>query len=274
MSAIDLSRLNQQISELVILISEPDKFLIKFHDILERYNNWALRKNPYVSPHTLLRSYEVPKQIIQQIKLSLLPLTEKAPLDSLVLIDKLWLDSFIESRELACEILGILPISVSSQVIERILSWASPQIDKAALDFLLTKAISKLHAEAPNEWDGIVFFWLSHLNYDYQNIGLQAINKVVKDPLFSRIPQIFKLIRPFIQHPQDQFLVNLSSVIEILALRSPIETAYFLKEILADTQGEEVEILIRRYSNFFSEEIKETIKVALRSHISNRKLVF
>jgi hypothetical protein len=271
MPAIDLQRLQKQVSELRELIGFPYDFLRKFHEILVFHNHWALRQSSNNPPRTLLHSYQVPAQVIRQIELGVLPVVEAYPHQGLSLADHLWQDDFIESREFACSILGQLPISASKEVKDRILTWADPDLDRAALDALITKAALRLRTENPEFWETIVLDLLSHPYQNFQNIGLKAIADVIIDKNFTRVPSLFKLVRPYLQSPKDHLRASLADTIAALAHRTPTETLYFLKEILSGTPGEEVEITLRRYATFFQKDLQKNLLNAVKDHEQFRK---
>ena len=266
MPAVDLFRLRLQVAQLIELFSQPEGFLRQFHDLLGLYNQWTLREGMQTTPKTLMRSYNAPLQVIRQIELGIKPVILSEPHVALNLADLLWQDNFLESREMAAYILGQIPIMHIEDVKSRILDWANPNLDSAALDALFNKATSRLLTERPEIWEGIMENFLSHYEPIFQSYGLKAITGVIKNPDFNQVPSLFKLLRPFIQSPQSETIINLTKAVAALAERTPIETVYFLKQILAVTQGPEVEQFIRRCLPYFPLDLQRNLQEALRSH--------
>jgi len=251
MPAVDLVRLRSQITELVSLINDPNSFLQKFHDLLELYNSWTLKSGQDIPSKPLTKSYKVPQQIIKQIEYKLADQIKTTPQVTLDLTDALWQDETLESKNLAAYILGQMPLEYSDQVKERILTWSETRLTTAALDTLFQRATSKLEQEKPGEWQELVLGFLNHYDPAMQILGLKAIANVIENPTFGNIPSLFKIIRPFLQEPSDITQNALNKVIKALANRTPIETAYMLKQVLADNPSKTVSQNIRRYVPYF-----------------------
>lgn len=265
MPAFDLVRLRTQINELVSLITEPKSFLFKFHDLLEFYNNWTHKSGQETPSKPLVKSYNVSLQIIKQIELSLVPQIKTSPQVTLNLADALWRDEYLESKNLAAYILGQTSLDFSNQIKERILTWAEPGLTNIILDTLFQKATLKLEQEKPEEWEELVLGFLNHYDPNMQILGLKAIANVIDNPNFNNIPSLFKIIRPFLQEPKDVIQIALNKVIKALASRTPVETAYLLKQVLFDYPNKDVSQNIRRYVPYFQPAEQKTLLDLIRN---------
>jgi len=270
MTAIDTQRLKSQVLELRETFPDLAVFTGTLHNILAFHHNYALRQSPFITPRTLLKNYRVPPQVIRQIEMGILPQIGAQPDQAVQLAHHLWQDEYINVRELACFILGSLPLTYNELVRDQIHEWVQPGLDSAALEAVLTKATLRLRDETPHMWEAMVLDWLSHPNIKFQSIGLQAIADVIRDTRFPHVPSLFKLLRPFFLDHTDAFQPNLDQVVKALANRTPIEALYFLKEVLAQVSGTEIEAHMRRYANFFPQEQQISLLEAVKSHTRTR----
>jgi len=266
MPAIELARLRFQTAELCDAFSSPERFTYKFHEILGLYNNWALRQGLTAPPKTLMRHYNVPRQVIKQIEADIQPFIVEAPAQALNLVDHLWKDDFLEAREIASYILGQLPLDAPDKITRRIQEWAQPNLDKAALECLFNQGTRRLLIEQPEIWEQIVRTFLAHDEPAVQNLGLKALVSVIENPDYTRIPSLFRLLAPFIQSSHELLQANLSEAIAALVRRTPIETAFFLKQTLITTPGVEIEQLMHHFLPFFNTEIQLALKEAIKKH--------
>jgi len=268
MPAIELTRLRFQVAELCDEFNAPERFTYKFHEILGLYNNWALRQGLTAPPKTLMRHYNVPRQVIKQVEVDIQPFIVEAPAQALNLVDHLWKDDFLEAREMACYILGQLPLDAPDEITRRIQEWVQPDLDKAALECLFNHGTQRLLAEQPEIWEQIVRTFLAHDEPAVQNLGLRALVSIIENPDYTRIPSLFRLLSPFIQSPHELVQGNLSAAIAALARRTPTETAFLLKQTLITTPDVEIEQFIHHLLPFFNAKIQLALKEAIKKHES------
>ncbi|NMC16144.1 MAG: hypothetical protein GYA40_05835, partial [Chloroflexi bacterium] len=117
MTAIDLTRLQKQIGELVSLLSEPTAFIKTLHEILDFYERRAYRPSRELVPKTFMRSYNLPAQVLPLIEIGLKESASLHPAEALALAQALWQDPYYEARELAALVLGQLPAEFSADVL-------------------------------------------------------------------------------------------------------------------------------------------------------------
>ena len=70
----------------------------------------------------------------------------------------------------------------------------------------------------------------------------------------------------FIAHSDLQLQSRLSELVRELAKQSPGEVAYLLKEVLADTEGAEIEQRLRSYLDYFEPRYAQSIQDAIKNH--------
>ncbi|HPS32481.1 MAG TPA: DNA alkylation repair protein [Anaerolineaceae bacterium] len=264
MTAIDLTRLQKQIGDLVAVFSDPAVFIKTLQEILGFYERRAYRPNRQLVPKTFMRSYNLPPQVLPLIEIGLKEQAGLHPSDALALADALWQSPYYEARELAAAILGQLPADFSAQVLTRIEEWVSAPLDRAALQTLLEKASPP--ARLAGSWEGFIEKLLGSPIIRMQSVGLLALAIDLEQRPLSKYTGIFKLVRPFIQAGDERLEMNLSLVVKSLARRTPNESAYLLKQILADSAGSGIERRIREYLAYFPPETAAGLLEAVKTH--------
>jgi len=105
--------------------------------------------------------------------------------------------------------------------------------------------------------------WLKNDDEEIKKIGLQAIQVIVGDPGFENFPLIYSALQPVVTDVGVATQKELFNTIEILAQRTPLETATFLHASLTQNKNQQIQILIRRCLPLFEKSIQESIKVDL-----------
>ena len=267
MPSIDLVRFRFQIVELLDEFADPVKFKKTFHSILDLYSRRSLKPGLSSLPVSLLPTLNCHPQVIKLIITGITPGIHENPQQAIVIADYLWEDNYLESRELSTTILGLLPDEYAESVEDHILKWAHPDVEKASLDMLLRNAIKTIQSTHPERLEDLVYLFLHFQDPAYHSIGLKMMENLIRSPGFTRIPSLFKLISPFIVvETNQQIQINTALVIAALAERTPVETVFFLKQLLALTPGPGIEKTIRRFLPSFPEEYQKKLQTSLQEH--------
>ncbi|MEL7644897.1 MAG: DNA alkylation repair protein [Anaerolineaceae bacterium] len=269
MTAIDLTRLQKQIGDLVSVFSEPAVFIKTLHEILGFYERRAYRPSRELVPKTFMRSYNLPAQVLPQIEIGLKQSAGLHPAEALALVNALWQDPYYEARELAAVILGQLPAEFSAQVLSLIEEWVSVPLDRAALLTLLEKASAA--PRLAGTWDTFIEKLLGSPLIRLQSVGLLALAINLEQRPLNKYSGIFKLVRPFIQAGDERLEMNLNMVVKNLARSSPNESAYLLKQVLSDSPGSGIERRIREYLPYFPPETAAGLLEAIKTHAKIHK---
>ena len=265
MPAIQIARLRAQVDQLIALYAQPVLFLKGLHDLLEFYDDRTYRAGEVGHIQSLLPHYKVHKPILRQIEIELARLVTLDPENGLKLADSLWSDSYIEPRLLAIHLLGCYPVTPPDQVVERISKWAQPGEDRQVLNALIHHGTYRLLREQPTRWSSLVQEWLTSEDMASQSMGLYALRVTVEDESFQNLPVIFHLISPFAQNLPTSLQVDLLSLFEALAKRSPSETAYFFRQVLILAPTRLFPRLVRRCLPSFDLELQTSLRQALKT---------
>lgn len=266
MPAIDISRLQSQISNLAGLISDPSAFRKELHAVLSFYHRYAHRPAKDTVPKSFMRAYNLPDQVIKQIELGLRKTAQSHPNQVFVLICELWQDDHFEARDIAAFLLGQVPIEFADRVKQQIFDWLSQPLDRAVIEAIFTKSSQTICQQTPADWRDFIRKLLEDANPRLQNYALHAFAAGFDTLELSAIPAVFNQIRPFLQSNDPRFDDNLRKIVTVLAKISPNETVYFLKEVLSDTAGAHIESKVRTCLNAFPEEIRASLVEALKNH--------
>ncbi len=270
MVAINLTRLNKELDALLQKYDSPQAFHKQLHHFLSFYHQYAHRQHKDSIPESFMRQYNLPKQIMPQLELTLRTKAHTSPEESFALIEELWNDEYFEARDLACFLLGQQKTEHASKVMAIVEDWLSQPQDRAVVASIFDKAIVGVLNTTPEMVSQLIKSLLSSKEIRRQNWGLIALNVFLPKASSNDLPMVYNLIRPFIAQSDLMVQARLTDLVEALAKRSPGEMAYLLKEVLADTEGAEIEQRLRRYLDFFEDDFSESIHAAIKAHAKVR----
>ena len=265
MPAIQPARLKSQVDGLMSHFHAPDAFIRELHLILDFYADRTRRPGLTGKPKPLIRSYNVPRQVLRSIETGLLALIEANPDDALALADALWADAWFEGRRLAIDILGALPLSQADAVMERVQGWGKPCKDEDLTEMLLARGTARLRTEAPDAFLQQIERWFTAPDAATRRLGLRAIPGLAANPKFENLPILYRLLTSLLRDAESSLEGGLLRAVQALAQRSPQETAYFLQQILQTPHQPGVEIIVRRSLGRFPAPLDETLRATLRS---------
>ena len=264
MPAIYPARLQNQIDQLAELYGQPTRFTHALTDLLELYSNRAHRSGQAGEPPPLLRTYNVPKPVIQQLKLELQPLANEYPKETLELIDDLWAEESLETRQIAAFLLGSIPPQDADVILNTIHSWLTAKPEERLIPVILQLSLVRVSKENPGALYQKIEAWLESHAYSEQQIGLYAIHTLLSLHEYDNFPQIIQLMTPYTRKAPLQVREDVLDALTALALRSPKETAYLLRQSLNSPDNPDTSLLIRKMLPVFPSDLQESLKQALR----------
>ena len=267
MAAIDLTRLDQQINDLATLYQDPAAFQEEFHKILSFYHRYSHRKQKDAVPKSFMRNYDLPEKVLSHLQARLKSLSLAHPEAALRLVDQLWSDPYYEAREMATSLAGNLPNSCEDSVVELIFTWLQQPLDQAVIDAIIRNASRTLQQEAPQKWKDLINQLLFSTQSQSQKMGLLALARLIPSSPMDELPAFFSWIRGFLLSSDSNLDKYLQLVVEVLAQKSQQESAYLLREVLADSNDARVGRRIRHYLEFFEEPSKSRILSAIKNQV-------
>src|SRR5512140_169699 len=265
MPAIDLARMRKQATRLGDFFFLPDEFIEHRHEMLDFYVNYTVRKPPASAPGANLRSYRTPSVIVRQIEQELtvraaLPENADAALE---LADRLWDQEWLQTRILAAFLLGSIPPR-EERLLARLTAWTQQLYDADLRAELLNTSLTRLRREAPDLFLELVAEWLQPQRMSLWPNGIQAVIAAVSDSEFHNLPPLMKEIEPVVMSAPPKLQTDIEALILALYAASPTETAYFVRQVLMDSDDPVTAMTFRRISPSLPRELQEEIREFIR----------
>jgi hypothetical protein len=265
MPAVQLSRLNQQISSLVWQFTRPTDFLPGLRDLFDLYANRVYRSGQSVPPTSLVQAYHVPTLVLRQLEIELTPSCKQHPAAALSLIDALWAEPMLESRILGATLLGYVPIEPPQPVIERIKGYTRPGIDTAILDALLEKGGRSLRLDRSDLWIELMDQWATDSLVFHQTAALRAITISIRDEQFINHPPVLGIFSGLLQTGSPSIQSELQTTLLSLLHSSPRETVFLLRQVLPLSNSPTTHRLVRLSLSKVPAEYQPGLRQALQS---------
>lgn len=264
MPAINPSRLRFQMEVLLSAFGSPSEFHRQLQKLFSLYANRALRFGESVPIKPLLPMYNLPQPVIRQLQLGLIPNIGAHPSDALDLADELWPDEYYEIKQTAIFILGAISSNNPEPILDRVEEWLSPDLDMTLKVELLSKGLVGVQSAFPEVWESFIESLLSQDEPKMIALGVLGLTEGIKNPTYTNLPAIFRLISPMVQEPQYTMMRALTSLVKALAHRSPVETAFFLQQALSLSKSEETVRLVKGSLESFPENLRPGLKESLK----------
>lgn len=264
MTAIQPARLKEQASQLAAIYECPSLFIQRLHELLHLYGRHVFRTGK-TRPASILPAYKVPQPVLRKIELELSPYLKINCQGSLALCDALWRENYYEFKMLAAKLIGQIPVDNPDLVLNRIHTWSlevkETTINEALFKFGLEYLIKK-------DSNGIInrtSTWLYNPQLLDNIFGLRLILAIVELESFQNLPQVYRLITPFVRSAPTTLRSYIVEILEILIQRSPSETAYFLQQNIELSFDKDTAWFIRRCISKFPPDIQNNLRLTMRN---------
>jgi hypothetical protein len=269
--AIQPARLKKQAALLGEYLDDPPALVRELHSLLDFYADRAIRPGQAATNRPLTATYKVRPPLLRQIARELEAPLQNNPQQGLVVCDALWEQNYLEFRLLAGMLIGVLPATVSKEVIQRIESWAQPDLENQLMTALFDNGLKRLKLEQPQSTVKLVKDFLISPQLFHQQVGLRALMPVLNDTGFENLPAFFRILQPFVLKINSNLRPDLLEVIAVLAQRSPRETAYFLRESMSFPEHPDTAWIIRHSLEHFPPELQTSLRKHLHEHARRSK---
>lgn len=268
MPAIQLARLRIQAAKLAEKFYDPRSFVRGFHDLCDIYAERTRRPGQTGEPPPLLMAYKVPAPVLRQVLKELSLFITQDGEAGLELADALWAEPYLEFRMLAASILGNVSLDPPERVIERFRNWVNPGTDDRLVSVLVEEGLGSLRREMPECYLEEIKSWLGTEETFSQRLGLRALLSLVRSQQFENLPLALRLLAPLVRSAPHWLRPDVLDVIQVLAERSPRETAYFLRQNLSvKTDNPGTAQVIRNSLRYFPPEDQASLRQAVREEI-------
>jgi hypothetical protein len=263
MPAINLPRLKIQTAKLMDRFDDPEEFLRELHNLFELYADRTLRKGAIISPISVLPSYRVSPPVIRQLELELGARTKTDPDHSLVIADLLWEDAYYETRLLAAYLLGRMTPG-GDTFMERLTAWVSETRDPAISYTLLTTSLMRLRSENTDDFLLLMEKWAHPSRKKMAPSVMIALVPLLKDKNFHNLPPVFNIVQPIIEAASATTQQELSTLVCALYDASPVETTFFLRQLVTISTRLHAIQNIRRILSTLPHPLQQDLREAIR----------
>lgn len=263
MPAVDLARLRKQCVALADAFDRPQECARLVQETLEYYVNLTVRTRQAIAPSSVLPSYHTPPLVLRQIEDELGPLAEARPEQALALADALWDAGTLETRLIAASLLGrVTPRA--ERLLARLTAWTSQVRDPDVRARLLTVSLARLRREAPDVFLTLIGEWLHPARQHLWSNGLQALLPLIRDRDYENLPPVFTAVGPVIEAAPARLQDEIAEVIRALHQASPVETTFFLKQLLAQSENPLLPVMLRRILPDLPAPLADSLRGLLR----------
>jgi hypothetical protein len=266
MPSIDLARLRKQALRLADFFFVPDEFVRHLNATLDKYVDYTIRDRHSPARGRKLPSQRTPPVVMQQIEQQLTPLAsaEENADAALALADRLWDDAGLQTRSLAAFLLGHIPPE-EAPLVARLTAWTSQVDDPELRSRLVDASLVRMRKEAPDVFLHMVGEWLRPERKQLWANALRASIHAVNDPSFRNFPSLMQVLEPVVKAAPTQIQLDLEELVLALHNVSPMETAFFVKQVLNSSDDPKTFLTFRRMLPAFPPELRDEIKEIVRA---------
>lgn len=264
MPAVEISRLKRQLHDLSKVFDRPALFREGLNNLLDFYADRVYRQSAAIKPASLVPAYRVPPLVIRFIDQELLQQTLANPRSALDTADELWQQKNIESRLFAAKTLGRLPEQFEPLVLKRLTTWAEASDDSISLGLLLEHGTYSIRKANPMVWLKQIEKWAHSDLTKTQILAVKALQAFAGESGFDNLPPVYRLLTPLVKQADLRLQPSLEDILKTLAQRSPGETVFFLRQVMAAADNPAVFRLVRKIIPGFDPYYQEGLKTAVK----------
>ncbi len=135
------------------------------------------------------------------------------------------------------------------------------------LQALFASGLVSCQQHQPNVILELADEWLKTNDLFFNQLGLRLLLPFAENPDFENLPVLYRLIQPFCRKIPPQLRPEILDLTIILARRSPIETAYFLRQTLEMPESKDTPWLIRQCLAEFPPQQQENLRQIVRQGV-------
>ena len=265
MPAIHLTRLKKQTAQLSEQLDTPEAFIRGLYDLLETYADRTHRPGQSGEPPSLVKTFYVPKPVLRQLMVELQPFSELKPVQAISIVDALWAEFNFEFCYLAASMLGLITPDHADIILNKVDSWLAGHLENRLITIVLDQALNRIRKERPDALLSQIEIWLASSDIYYHQIGLRSLIPLISSTSFENLPIFYTMLAPFTRIAPQKIRPDISSALRSLAIRSPKETAFFLRQNLEVAENPDTALITRQVIHNFPPEIQASLRAALRA---------
>jgi hypothetical protein len=265
MPAIQPALLKRQAALVADHFDDPVAFARSLGHLLDMYADRVQRPGQSGTPRPLLPAYHVRPPVIRQVLFELGLRAETAPVQALALCDQLWVQPYLECRQIAIDLLGRISTNPVDPILDRVENWRRTAPERSLVEALLHQGLARLRRDQPQIVINLAETWLSDTDTPTQRAGLQVLLPLLKDSTYTNLPVFYRVLRPWVGTASIELRPDLLNLIETLGCRSPQETALFLRQFLNLPERKNAAWVIRQVLHVFPDDLRTNLRNAMRA---------
>ncbi len=171
MPAIQPARLRQQAALLAQSSSQPEVFIRSLHHLLESYADNARHSGQGGEIPPLIDAYYVRPPVLRRLVIELNPYAREDPQTAIVLAKALWQQPYLEFRQLAASLLGLVPVEDPRPIVALLESWLSTRPEDRLIEALLVQGMQSLRRDRQDIYLQVVSNWLKRQEVFANQLG-------------------------------------------------------------------------------------------------------
>jgi hypothetical protein len=247
MTAVNLTKLNSEIHELIDVFTRPAEFHTRLNQLFGYYSVQVFRSGQMTRTSARLKQYHLPMLVLMQLERQLRRRCEENPQAAFKLYDELISDPYAEVSSLSASILGCIPAQDATQTLEHInqqgIQWDR---DDRLLDYL-QRSTQTIIPYAAQDWLQYLEETLSLASDRYHRFGLLLLQVSIFNDAFINLPFFFRHFLLFFPKANLRYRAEYLLIFEELYRRYPQESLHFFEQVLIMVDNEAIFRMFRKF---------------------------
>lgn len=262
MPAAELNRLREQLRLIFEHFANPEQFAALIVELCEEYHDPSFRgQSGEYSP--LTPSLRLPPMVTRQLELSLARAAHEQPMHAIPAARVLWQLPWLETKQYASLLVGETHLRYADEILEVLREWLQPGTERRVLQAVFERATQRLRAEGAEALLRTYANWVNDMDVARRQLGLQGFLSLARDQGFINLPPIYLAITNLVRAHPPALSSDLYQLLAVLAERSPVETAFFLRQVLGSPVSRDTPRLVRRLFPYFSPEQQSQLRAVM-----------
>lgn len=268
MPAIHPARLQHQAQELAAHCHNPSAFTLEWRHLLEYYSQRTHRPGAKKDKPTAVQRYRISPPVFQAVLAAIEAPIRQDPDKAIPLLQALWEQRILESRLLAAQALGLLPVDRPELVTTLAAEWGRRTREDAVREAVISQGMRRLRREAPLEHFALLEQWFSGDDPADHILGLTAVALLLEETSYEDLPALYRFMRSILPKLTNSLRPYALRALRAIITRSPRESALFLERLLEEYEAPPLLWLARHSLDAFPPDVQ----TRLRRKIQNLRL--
>lgn len=264
MAPAQLARLRPQITALSTLFEQPDSYISALTALLQMYRSEIDFSTAGITPHSLIKRFNVPEIVITQLSISFNHLCHVFPDQAITIANRIWEKDQFEFKQIAILLLSNLEEPYRITFYNFVSRHLSSETENPVFSILLDTINSSEGLRNDPRWIEIIDGWIFSQETQLKKYGLRAMTDLVAAEKEFPRPQILSKLKPIFAESTLPLYGELLNLIGQLTEISVNETSAILISLGIQNPNPQTHKFIRKCLNFFPDELALRIKDSIR----------